>query len=740
MNIRTFYLCTLGAILSVSTSAQQAEWYPLQLDQDYAGRGAAASVVNASGWIDAPAGRHGWLGDEGDDYRFEDGTPVKFWGVNICDEMVYPTREEAERRCAYLTHYGVNAVRFHKFTWCSTQTAEGSTVVDGERFARMDYFHARLRECGIYTGWSHIYGHRVQPADSVRLLAYDEIRRAGSDHLRGSTIGLVHFMPNLQELSIELTVNMLNHVNPHTGLLYADDPALAFIEFQNEDNAFFATTIQMMEACPTYKAAICRRFTQWLRGRYATHEALAEAWGGSLNIAPECYEGEHLDRDNIHPLPNHWFYSNDCLDRFPQWRQRLYDSARFIFECQQEYYARMTEAIRATGYGGALVGSCWQAGDNIGHYYNLYADYCVGAIDRHNYWGGGGGHTIVPGPYAAEAMVSRPGSGLYGTGLQQTDGRPFVLSEWMSLIPNEWVAEAGPLIALYGLGLQGWDASYAFASDHSAITPTIHSGWGGVYNVDSPLQSMLYPALFRMISHGDIRRGRDVATCRLHVPSFAEGRLGFRQQVEQQGDRKEFSGAVAPEVMAVGRVSNRFVKRYSPDRGQDRYEKYYDPERQEYRSTTGQFVWNVADGGYFTMQTPCSRAFVGFNPGGGVAMGDCGVRLDAGNPFAVVLLTSLERGVPLRRTSGALLTVVSRARNTGMRYDESGARLVERGGAPLLLEPVTFDLRLPRAARIHLLDHNGRRTGRSIEGADGGRTFSIDGSQSRTLYYEVEFI
>ncbi len=90
------------------------------------------------------------------------------------------------------------------------------------------------------------------------MLAYDEVRNAGSSFLKGSTIGLVNFAPDLQDLSIELTVNLLNHVNPYTGKKYADEPALAYIELQNEDDIFFPTTEKWVEQCPTYKKLFCK--------------------------------------------------------------------------------------------------------------------------------------------------------------------------------------------------------------------------------------------------------------------------------------------------------------------------------------------------------------------------------------------------------------------------------------------------------------------------------------------------
>src|SRR5690606_31580674 len=173
-------------------------------------------------------------------------------------------------------------------------------------------------------------------------------------------------------------------------------------------------------------------------------------------------------------------------------------------------------AIRDTGYKGIIISSCWQAGSGITHFYNLYSDYKVGPIDRHNYFGGGTGHRLMPGKFKNAAMISKPGSGLLSTGFQMVGDRPFQFSEWMSLIPTEWTAESAPLIAAYGMGLQGWDASYAFAMDFSHYSPTVQQG-NGVYNVSSPTQLALYPALSAMVYRNDVREGGVVANRNVNI-------------------------------------------------------------------------------------------------------------------------------------------------------------------------------------------------------------------------------
>jgi hypothetical protein len=179
-----------------------------------------------------------------------------------------------------MASYGINAVRFHKFTWDVTDGIHSTQITDSN-WRNFDYFCDTLRKAGIYYAWSHIYGHRVRPADSSRLLAYNEVANTKFpwSHLNGSTASIVNFAEDLQTLNIELTVNMLNHKSSFTGLRYADDPALAFIELQNEDNIFWSAIEETLKQTPTYRALLCKKFSQWLKRKYGTDAALKQAWG-----------------------------------------------------------------------------------------------------------------------------------------------------------------------------------------------------------------------------------------------------------------------------------------------------------------------------------------------------------------------------------------------------------------------------------------------------------------------------
>jgi len=691
-------------------------------------------LIGMQAWLDAPAGKHGFVRVSADKLEFENGQPVKFWGTNICSNLPFVSAERAENFVDILAKYGVNAVRFHKFTWYAYH-GDKSTELDPGKFDRFDYFQAKLREKGIYYGWSHIYGHRVKPADSTRLLAYQEIKNLNYPwaHLNGSTSSLVNFAPDLQQLSIDLTVNMLNHVNPHTGLRYADDPALAFIEFQNEDNIFWGAIGRSLEQAPTYRKLLCRQFSDWLKDKYGTQANLEKAWGTGILPADES-----LEKGNIFPQPDHHVFSREyetALKENRQVPQHLLDKMRFLYERQLDFYQKFEKAVRATGYKGVLVGSCWQAGSGIAHLYNLHTDYAVGMIDRHNYFGGGaGGHQLKEGRIRNTPLVARPGSGLLSTGLQDVIDRPFSFSEWMSLVPNEWTAEAAPLIAFYGMGLQGWDTSFSFATDIPRFSRYLQSEGHGVYNATSPLHMGLYPALARMVYRNDIRESPVLSTRNVHIPSLAEGKLGYTELVRQGYDDKSFSGTVAPELLAVGRFPIRFSGQYEETTVAD-VSRFWDESKQMITSVTGELTWRYGDKKFVTLNTPASKGVVGFAGNETIRLGDWEIRTP--NPFAVILITDLSRKGDLNSADQILVTVVARGRNTGMKYEYEGdnATLVSLGEAPLLLEPVKASISFKGSEKFEatVLDHDGVPTPVMVPAE--GNAFDLDGEKYKTLYY-----
>jgi hypothetical protein len=390
---RRSFLLTAGALAATRAFSQDRDeaagpdWFPFEPEDDFTG----PSVIGMADWLERPAGKHGFVQVKGDRLVFEDGVPVKFWGTNVCNGRVARPKEGSGRVADRFAKYGVNLVRMHKFTWPGERAGIGSagdsTLLDESLAERWDYFSAALAARGIYSGWSHIFGHRLSPADRERVAAYDELMNADLpwDYLRRSTIGLVNFAPDLQQLNIALTVNMLNRVNRTTGRRYAEDTALAFIELQNEDDVFWGHTQIYMDRCPTYKRMFQEQFSKWLRAKYGSEEKLLAAWGKDSLAA-----GESLDQSSIAAGANTEMSGRirKAASAGEPVPRRLLDNCLFLHETQNRFYSRFAEAIRGTGYKGAIVGSCWQAGSGVSHYYNLLSDRLAGLVDRHNYSGG----------------------------------------------------------------------------------------------------------------------------------------------------------------------------------------------------------------------------------------------------------------------------------------------------------------------------------------------------------------
>ena len=65
--------------------------------------------------------------------------------------------------------------------------------------------------------------------------------------------------------------------------------------------------------------------------------------------------------------------------------------------------------------------------------------------------------------------------------------------------------------------------------------------------------------------------------------------------------------------------------------------------------------------------------------------------------------------------------------------------ILAAGEAPVVLEPVRATIRLdrPGAPTVHVLDHNGRLTCRTLPVEDG--RFQIDGARDQTHYYLIRY-
>ncbi len=713
-------------------------WYLFQPDREHA----APSEIGLQDWLDKPAGRHGRITRQADTLQYN-GRPIKLWGVNLCYGACAPDKELAERRAACYAKYGINAVRLHKFAdgpgWAGIQSADSCIEMDPAALDRMDYFVAQLKRQGIYVKLSAHFGAlKLGPAERQIVPYLEEFGPLSGDDRRVTTPhSAVHYAPELQEVQIRQIGAVLRHRNPYTGLRYADDPAVAFVEIINEQSILFYSSMEPLKASPTLRAQVARQFTQWLRAKYGSQARLLAAWGG-----PEALDsftgdgfpavGEHLERDNILPLGNPWYWDPDQLAGSQAFRKaRLLDSLAFLYELQNEFYARYVQAVRAIGYEGEIVSSNWQAGRTFSHLLNLHSDAQVGTVDRHNYFGGGEGIRIDN-----ATMLAVPGSGILSAGVQQVYDRPFMLSEWIHVTPNEWGVEGPAIIGAYGMGLQGWDASFLFQNEDDGGFRAVvgRDRW----EVTAPQVLGVFPAVARQVLRGDVRQADENAACYVHVPSLLAGKIGFDDQVTQQYDVKAFGTDKVPAAaLALARCSVAFV---DADRDTPPFDvaRYREADG-AYLACTKQLRWQPGASrldGYFTMDTPGTKAVVGFADGKTCRLNE--VTLTPKCRFLALYVTAQGRDQDIAQADNLLVVAIARARNTGMRVLDDN-RILDRGTEPVLLEPVRAEITVRRAGSptVYLLDHSGHKTTRTLPVRNG--RFEIDGARDQTCYYLISF-
>jgi hypothetical protein len=706
--------------------------------------------IGMQDWLPKPAGQYGRIAREKDKLYYN-GKPIKLWGINLCYSACSPEQALADKRASFYPKYGINSVRLHKYVdgpgWAGIQSKESCVELDPAGLDRMDYQVAQFKAAGIYVLLSAHFGAlKLGPADKQFVPYLEEFGKFGNDNRITTPHSAVQYSPELQNVQIRQTLNLLQHKNPYTGLTYAKDPVVAFIEIINEQSILFYTSMGPLKASPTLRRQVAAKFCDWLRAKYGTQDGLRAAWGDKAfdGFAKDGFPpvGEQLDKNNILPIGNPWYWDPAQLNGSQAFRrQRLIDTLVFLYGLQCEFYDRYMQAMREAGYEGEMVGSNWQAGQALSHFYNLHSDWRVGTIDRHNYFGGGS--TKAGATFNNATMLHTAGSGTLSVGLQQTADRPFMLSEWIHVFPNEWGVEGPAILGAYGYGLQGWDVSYMFQNrDSGGFSDRIGRD---TWDVTAPQVLGIFPAVARQVLRGDVKEADMIVPLYVHVPSLA-GRgeksfalTGFTDRTIQQYDVKSFDTDKVPaRSLAVARCAVAFTDQY---RDTPAFNVSVFQQAGFLTSSTGQLAWKEAGatklGGYFVIDTPGTKAVVGFSEGQQCQLGE--VTIATQSPFSAIYVTAQEPDKDIATSKKLLITAIARARNTGMKFNDAGDGLLDRGKPPILMEPVkaTITLSRPGTPKLVLLDHDGLRTQTTLPVENG--TFTMDGARDKTPYYLIEF-
>ena len=203
-----------------------ADWLPLDYRKEV--KAGSAADLSAFPYRDGPAGKYGWLRNDNGHFVFADrpGEPQRFWGANFCGEGTCPSHADAERIVARFARAGYNTMRIHHYERCFVKGSDDRLTLNPEMMDRFDYFFAKAKERGIYVT-TDVYVSRP--------VLWRDI---GIDREGAVDMSLVKGLFLTHEPAFEnwkaFARNLFLHVNPYTGLKYADDPAMPFVSLVNE--------------------------------------------------------------------------------------------------------------------------------------------------------------------------------------------------------------------------------------------------------------------------------------------------------------------------------------------------------------------------------------------------------------------------------------------------------------------------------------------------------------------------
>ena len=184
----------------------------------------------------------------GNHFEFADspGVPRRFYGVNICNDANFATQEAARKFVRQLRLRGYNALRLHHHDNGMVVGSADGTTINPARLDRMDALLAECGKAGLYVT-TDLFVSRKVPRRAVGLDADGAL-----GHGEYKALALVH--EGVYSNLCAFARQWLTHVNPYTGLRWADDPTLAFLAFVNEGHVG-SGGVETLRRYPEYVAA-----------------------------------------------------------------------------------------------------------------------------------------------------------------------------------------------------------------------------------------------------------------------------------------------------------------------------------------------------------------------------------------------------------------------------------------------------------------------------------------------------
>lgn len=262
----------LSGLLVTATQLHAADLVPFAPPWD----DAAPGPTDLRSTIPRPAGADGFV-TATNGHFYTSGKRLRFFGINFTAASTQPDHATADKVAARLAKFGFNAVRLHFLdaTWGEPRLIDyasgDSRNWNSNALDHLDYFISRLRAEGVYVDLNLLVGRQFGNQDGV------DSRIKELNWKTAHAVGFFH-APHLASQQ-QYARQLLTHRNPYTGLAYAEDPAVALVEINNENGLLHAWLGRELDAMPEpFAGDLQTQWNAWLALRYATDTALARAW------------------------------------------------------------------------------------------------------------------------------------------------------------------------------------------------------------------------------------------------------------------------------------------------------------------------------------------------------------------------------------------------------------------------------------------------------------------------------
>ena len=427
-----------GAVVETAVAGSNG-WVVIDYEKDIE----KGSALDFSDWglRDAPVGRHGRVVARNGHFEFEakPGVKRRFYGSNLCSSALFLTDAEIDQVLTRFERLGYNTFRIHHYDRVIAEPqsyARNAIYNPGTATNALERLDKLVAEAGRRGFYLTIDLFTVRDAkwtdcgiDRPGRIPWDAYKL-----LIGFHEGVYRDWERFARLA-------MTHRNPHNGLTWAEDPAIAFVDLVNEG----VTPVHVRAPKAISEEPILREaWARWLAAKRTQDPAYAPT--AVTNAFPAT--------------------SRDAA------------AVAFVSEMEAKLAPRQIALLRSVGYRGLITSNNNRGRDfrpmqqvALDNYdyrdCHFYHDHCTPIGNLHP--------TTPPQRYPVTSPFADLNLTLTEVAFERLPQLPFTITEFSFPVPSPWRG-AGTLMTGALAALQDWDGLWHFAYSH--VRPTLQTGEG----------------------------------------------------------------------------------------------------------------------------------------------------------------------------------------------------------------------------------------------------------------------